>query len=737
MTTVYGAWVPNGTTNQRMRLRVDYTVPTPTAGQTSITVTGSVYVEAGYSFNDSSNTFAWSGSLLGSGSTAKSINVATGGAQQIHTFSQAVTLTDEAQSKYVSFSLTGVDYVGASNVASVTATMTIPAKVVSPPNAPTGATVTRVSDARHDLAWSVSTSGTQPVTSFDLERWSLSTNTYASIGSQPGAARAYSDTGTGADNEYEWRIRSRNAAGVSAWTYFPVVWTTPDAPTNVVANRVGSDLVVSWTINALDATHQDLRSQSSTDGGVTWSAWSWITGHTAFSKTLTTRTVTGGLDPTKLHRIGVVASRSNPNIGIPDLYGYSAPSAPVQLLTAPNAPLLLAPLGVVATNAATVMQWQHRPVDTTAQTAAELQYRLVGGSWTTLTATTAQQLTIAANTLPAGNYEWQVRTKGAHASWSPYSALGSFRVAAPPALTITAPGATVTSNKLTLTVAYSDAQGAAMTGWSADLSQAGQIIETVTGTGATTSIPFQTTLVDGVAYTAQARATSGTGLTSAPANWSGTADFLEPPVPTITAAWDEPNGTTQLVVNAPAPGAGEVAATSMDIQRSDDGGLTWATIAAALPLGAGWGDDMVALNLDAQYRAVSVAALGTRRYSTAATVTTTSQRVWLQSAAGRVWILHDLKVSPTPSQARVMETYLGASAPTAHYGTSRPLSIAVSGVWLDEELVQDEGVLFGVDVFYRDPTGRAFWASVESVPMSEPYSERRDVSLTVERVTHG
>lgn len=734
MTTVYGAWVPNASTNQRMRLRLDYSVPTPTAGQTSVTVTGTCYVEAGYSFEDTSNTFTVSGTLLSASSGAKSINVATGGAQSIHTFSQAVTLTDATQDKTVGLSLTGINYVGASVIASLLAYITIPARAVTVPNAPTGAAVTRVSDTRHDLSWTVTTTTDKPVTSWDVERWDLASGNYAPAANPDGGARAWVDSGTVANNEYEWRIRSRNAAGVSAWVYFPVIWTTPAAPTNVTVVRNGSDAVVSWTINARDATHQDLRVQSSTDGGATWSAWAWVSGHTGFAANLTTRIVSGGLDPVKLHRLGVVAFRSNPS-PVPGLYGYSATSAPLQLLTAPSAPLLLAPLGVTATNQPTVMSWQHRPVDTTAQTAAEVQWRPVGGSWTTITATTAQQVTVAANTWAAGTYEWQVRTKGAHASWSPYSTLASFRVAAPPATAIST-GSSVTSNRLTLTFSYTDPQAAAMTGWRANLSLAGQVIETISGTGPATSATFAALLTNATAYTAQVWVTSGSGLTSAPASWLGTTAFALPPVPTLTAVWDEPTGTVQLVASAPAPGGGEVAATSLRIDRSADG-ATWATVADGLPLGAGVGDDRVPLNIAAQYRAMAKGALGTERSSTIAAVTTATSRAWIQSSRGRISLIHNLAPSATLGQERKLERYLGDESETAHYGRGKPVSVSLSGVLLDAELTQDPALLLGEDVWIRDPTGRALWGSIASVSTSEPYAGRRDVALTVDRVTHG
>lgn len=552
MTTIYGDWKPNATTTKRARLRVDFTVPSPSAGQTSITVTGQVRAGARYSYEDANNTFAWSGTLLGSGSTSKNLDVATDGEQVIHTFSVTVPLTDTSQSKYANFSLTGIDYIGASVVASVTASVTIPARVILAPNAPSSATVARVSDTRHDLAWTATATADRPIASFEVQKWRLSTGAYAPQASVSGSARSYVDNGNHPNDQLEWRIRAVNAAGASAWVYFPAVWTTPAAATNVTVARVGADATVSWTINARDASHQDLRYQSSSDGGATWSEWAWVPGHTGFSATATSRVVSG-LDPVKQHRIGVVSARSNPDLGIGGLYGYSAASAPLALLTAPQAPTPLAPTGTVSSQDAVTLRWRHNAVDTTPQTAAEVEHRLAGGTWTLDTATSAQELTFAAGEWPAGPVEWRARTKGEHADWSPWSAVATFTVAQPPAVAITAPtdGTTIASNRLTATLTYSDPQGAPMVGWRAELYRDGQLRETLTGTGAATLIAFQTPLENGIAYSAKVRVTSGSGLTSAPDEATVTIEFARPTAPIIEAAWDEENGTVQLAANNP------------------------------------------------------------------------------------------------------------------------------------------------------------------------------------------
>lgn len=729
MTTVYGAWTPNSSDNQRMRLLLTHTVPTPAVGATTVTVTGSVKAGAGFGFTDSNNSLANSGSLLGSGSRSVSINVATGGEDEIYTFSKVVTLTTSAQGHTLAFSLTGVDYVGSSLTASVSTTVSIPAQTASAaPSAPTGVSVTRVSDARHDLAWSAS--GT--IADFEVERWRLSNgNTdYYPAATPGGAARAWSDTTSMPNDRAGWRIRARNSAGVSAWVYTSDVYTTPAAATGLSVSRAGSEATVSWTVAALAAASQTIQSRTSADG-VTWTAWADVAGHVGFSAAATSRVITGLVGGTH-YQYRVVSTVTAPTT----LVAYSSATGTLIPLAAPLAPTLTSPTGVVATDAATVMTWIHRTSDGTAQTAAEVQWRLVGGSWTTISGiTTTNATTVTAGTWAAGTYEWQARTKGGHADWSPWSALGSFRVAARPAVAITSPsGATVAGNRLTAVWTYSDAQSAPMVSWRADLSAAGQWVETKTGTGAALTTTFDTIMADGGTYAVTVWAISGTGLTSSGATWSGTADYIDPATPSLSAIWDEPTGTVQLAATNPlGNGTTTDDPVSARIERSTDGGVRWVSL-ADLPLNAGLGDDTVALNVEALYRAVSVSALGAEAFSASEPVITATSRLWLQSDIGRVSLLHNLTMSPDYGHERVTERYLGDELGTAYYGTGRPLSVAVRGVWLDEETTQDRTVVLGRNVLYRDPKGRVFTASLTGMPGDDPRIGWQELSFTAEAV---
>lgn len=174
------------------------------------------------------------------------------------------------------------------------------------------------------------------------------------------------------------------------------------------------------------------------------------------------------------------------------------------------------------------------------------------------------------------------------------------------------------------------------------------------------------------------------------------------------------------------------------IERSDNDGGTWTTIANNLPLGAGVGDDEVPLNTSPRYRAVSISDLGVEQAGDPVTVHTATSRVWLQSDLGKLYILGAVALAPNLGSERTVEDYWEDEYPTAHYGRGASERVQVSGSWYTpEDLAQDLRVALGRDVFYRDPAGRAWWGTVGDVRGSQPWAGRYDLSFDVERVTHG
>lgn len=616
------------------------------------------------------------------------------------------------------------------------------ARLFSAPPAPTGLAVTRQADNRHTITWTLGDTASNRPTSQRIEKWSEWAGGWVLVATVAGSVRSYVDTGNHENDRLRWRVRADNAAGVSGWAYTGYVNTTPYGALSLAAERSGPAAVQLTWQNRHNSTTLTLsvQAQTSSNLGATWSAWADMAGHTGLSQATQSRAVSG-LDAGLWYRfrVATVAPNTAPN---PTLYGYSAASGIIRPAAKPAVPTTLAPSGVVSSAEDVLFRWRHNPTDASDQTAYELRYRTVGDTvWTTLTGTsTATQTRLVPITVP-DLWEWQVRTKGQHADYSDWSALGVFEVLDPPTVTITNPvdGGTWPSNRLTVTIAYSDSTGSSMTGWRAELVDAtDELVEQITG-GPTAPIRFGTDLENHEDYTVRVWVTSGTGLQSLPAETAFTVDFLPPEAPGLDVVWDEPNGISRITVeNYAGDGVTTVDTTHNRVERSTDLGATWVALDPDLPLDVGMEDALVPLGTIVWYRAAAISTLDTEA-TTVVEVTTTSSRVWITGRDGAtLMVLANPSLDIQDGHERVSEMYYGRSKPTPHYGEGRPVTVGVSG-----DLVRDEGYgqdvqpLLGQDVFYRDPTGRAFWASVTSGfgrTMDSGGHQREGISFTVEQI---
>lgn len=256
MPTVTGSWAPNSSAALRGQLLVGYTVPTPAFGDTSITVTGTVYLKAGPTgWSDDTNLLTWSGSLLGAGSKSN-LNVSLQPDQQgpIHTFSKVVTLTSSAQGMTVAFGLSGINSINATP--SVSFNVSIPAQVrVNPVAKPSNAkAVYSPSSDLAALSWGGGNAhrieaSWKPLNGGD---WSA----YTLVGD------SVYESGTSAPvvpgREYSFRILRRVNGINSDWAYTPVIHTviTPNAPSSVaVIQNSDNNHSVRWGFTATSAEH--------------------------------------------------------------------------------------------------------------------------------------------------------------------------------------------------------------------------------------------------------------------------------------------------------------------------------------------------------------------------------------------------------------------------------------------------------------------------------------------------
>lgn len=834
MPTVSGAWAPSSSANARMRLVIEYT---STTSASTVSGSGDVYVEAGYSFNDSDNTFQASGTLISAWSGSKSLNVATGGRQKIHSFTFSHARGSSTASKSMAFALSGVNYVGAT--ASVSASVSIPAvpKPVQPtgvkitrvsltrvritwsggavqqvqvarrltagatsgdwesyayigsgdrssgveydvatgyewvarvarvdqgvwsdwgyystgsallfdaPPAPTGATTTYQSDSKRTTSWAFADSASNRATGMEISGWTQARNTWGAASALAVSARSHVDTSKIVNDRTRYRVRAVNAAGASAWVYGPYVSTTPAAPTGVAASRSGSsNIVVSLTNKALsDAAKIDLLGSSSVDG-VAWSSAAAISGHTGLASGAVGSTISrtiAGLDPAKRWRFYGRASVAEPTA----LSATSSVSNTILLLQKPAAPKATAPVTTQTAGKVVTFQFAHQSLDGSGQTAAEVRYRIDGGAWTTRSVTGSASSMASWAALPAGMLEWQAHTRGAHADWSDWSGVVSLLVAEPPALEITSPtGGEWQSNRLTVTAAFGDASGAAITRYRLILRDgSGTVIEdktvAVTGSPSTIKVTFTAVLTDGVTYQAELIATSGTGLMSEPAVVSVPVAFLLPGLPIVTADWMPESATVTLQVANQEGGPGVAATTSNRVERSGDAGMTWETVADGLAVDATTEDPLPPFRPGLLFRAVAISELGAETASDPVELDTPCGDLWLTGEDGAACRIElDLALQVSYGHTRVIEDYYGQPLPEAHYGEGRPVQWQISGALLKGQgLEQDWRTLLGQDCYLREPGGDAMWVSLQAISHSSQWVAERSIQLTADAVVH-
>lgn len=748
MATTTGNWAPNGSTNKRMQLVVITNVPTPAVGATSVVVTGSVIVKAGYSFNDSNNTFQVGGSLGTSFGGSKSINVPTNGSQTIHTFSQTVSLTSGTQSKTVTASLTRVEYVGLSVTASVTAVVTIPARRYNVPNTPRSVVQTRQADNRRTLAWETSLPGDRPVDSFIIERSTLSTGAYVTVATVSGNARSWVDSANLPNDQVNYRVRARNVAGDSGTATSNNTRTTPAAPTNGKGARKGtSDVVLTWTNNARCANYIDVQASSSTDGK-TWSAMANVSGHVGLSAATTTRTIVG-LDQSKLWRFQVraVAYVNTTSSAAGTLAGTSAVTSAVQLLTRPPAPKLISPSGTFDNQKSLTFRLQENHIDGSDITAAQMQWRAVGGAWSSHVTVPVSGILTSSVLVgkDPGDYEWRAQTKGAHPDWGDWSAASRFTLAERPTVSIVTPtpGQVVPANRVALEVAVYDVQGAAVTSWTRRLKDgAGQVIRENKGNGSRLRYTFPDLLTDLSTYTVEAQATTGTGLTSDWTLVTFSTDFLDPLPPTLEATWFPLDGVAQLTItNTPGVPGASAGAVYNRLERTTDSWETYVVVADQQPLAVGVTDWTVPTNAEVLYRAVAVSNLGVEAVGPDVTLATPSNRAFLSQDGAVLALPYNLALPGQHKPHVALHSFMGRARRVAVYDAVQvpERSVAFQGLVLDYSQEAAFVALLAAPVFYRDPAGRAFWASITSSLNWSPKTPTgwADVSLTVDEVDHG
>lgn len=665
------------------------------SGTSSVTLRLRLYVWTRRSVYDSTNNWALSGNWSGSGS----VNISHGSAASWSTSNRTLIATRTitvsplyggTQRRTFSASLNGINAVP--GTARVSGSFTVPRRPVSAPAAPTNLRVTRNSDGSQSLNWNNTSpgSGARPYDRIQIRRWDTANNTYRTIATVS-TRTSYTDRTTTSNQRYRYAVRANNAAGYSGFAYSDYIATTPAAPTNIRATKNNAgDITVRWSLSGIryhtgveiwaraDGTNQSTRIGYRGPGQTSWT-------HT-------------NPDPsvTWAYRVRVLADNRNGT--------YSSWSPTVQLLTNPLAPTRLSPTGVARDGREPItLTWQHNEVDGTDQTGYEIAHRERGTTtWTYSGRFDSEQ---SSHVLPAETYdngitvEWRARTWGLYEGASPYSNSAYITLSTPPEATILdpEPGSTVAWSSTGVEWAYFDEDNDRQTQWRAELlDSTGDVLETRSGAGDTTSTSFTTVLRDNAEYTIRVQLRDAPGLWSQPDTSTFLVHYPTPPKPVVTGYWDHDTGSVTIEIDNPVPSEteDEVEPVYNDLWRSVNG-VQWALIAARVPLETAITDYIPAVGTVNYYRAIAVSELPSQSESDPATVDTTDTRYWVWVNAGPgfiqgVRVRDNAQVDIDQGRAKELHRFAGRFKPVEFAGCQRSITVGLSARLAPESSTRDD-----------------------------------------------
>jgi predicted outer membrane repeat protein len=415
MAIEWGGW------ENHIRVGIDVSWEAISHGETAATATVKIYTDVDQTWSDT-QTLNFGGSI--SGSTTFSNNQTSGSgaalrATKTYTYNYGSNEYGSSPgSRTFTASLSGA-YNGATPSKSVTSS--IPKRPYGSPAAPTGVTVSRISDTSTKISWTNKDTSGEP---WDLVRvqYDVAANDVwnGDIGTPGGGATSFTWNGSVADNAYRFRVRAENSVGDSAYVETSIIYTTPNPPTSPARSGTTTQSL-SWAIGADQYISYQTEVWRATNG--VWALLATVAqGVTSYSDS------TASINNKTKYKF-----RHKTNGGVQGTL-YSAFSAETSetlgVTSPPAAPTSLDPDGIIINprNAKT-FSWVHNPTDSSAQTAFQIQYRVIGaGAWTTMAKVTSsvQSTTIAATTFTDNSsYEWQVRTWGAATTGGSDAAGGS------------------------------------------------------------------------------------------------------------------------------------------------------------------------------------------------------------------------------------------------------------------------------------------------------------------------
>lgn len=578
MAITWGSWDKRSGNGMRIGYDVSRSKVSSTSSNVKFTI--KIYTQNQYRYSDN-QTITLGGVL--SGTVNYNNSQAANGIKLRATRTYTHTYTDYGQTHTRTASAkVGGAYNG--SAPSVSIRLSVPARPVQAPAAPTGLTVAGAPGDTITLNWTNHHTGTAPVNSVTVRRRILTGSTWSVSAdvTLPGRPTSYTLTSATANRIYEFRVRANNGSGSSAFTAPSTAATTPAAPTEVTSavEPIGGNIGTSWGWDGPADAGYRFEVERSVNGG----AWASV----ATNLPAEARSWADGTP-------GVGANQYRVRVTHTTLASAWTTGNTISTVAPPLAPTIIFPNNdtVDGTRPFTV-RWKHNHGgDGATQTAMQGELRLMTEPPTPWHLMLDLESPDEFWESPGdGNndadvpFEMRIRTRGVPAEGFGPWATTQFTASTTPVVTIApdAPADTVVDLPIVAEWAYQQDEDSPQTQWQADVflddGEGGiaEIVASYSGISDASAVTIDAPLFNETDYGIQVRARSAAGLWSDWATRLFTIDLLPPAEPDVDAQFDHTIGATILTIEPVEPDPAEtVATTAFEVQRQiDDGG--WHTI---------------------------------------------------------------------------------------------------------------------------------------------------------------
>lgn len=636
---------------------------------------------------------------------------------------------------------TGTSAFGNGGTVKVTATLP---RLILAPTAPTWGSTSYVSASRIEITWTNRATARGPYSNLEVQRHNGSK--WQSLITLGATGNKVGDPGFPKNSEVRYRVRAKGPGGTSGWVQGGTLGTTPAYPTNVHAVKSGQSIRVTWTDQAKATNRTRTFIIEDNPDGKGWTQVGTIGG----SATSWTHE---NPDPAVTHQYKVATRITS---GRDHQSAFSAHSNTVQLQAAPKRPTRQQPKDASTYEVGDELrfEWTHNPVDTTAQTAAELAWRIDGGDWHTEEVDSDDHVSVTPETDETrALLEWRVRTKGDHPDWSPWSTTNGPQLSTRPTAVIQQPedGSDLDVSRMKVSWEYEangDEDQLGQSQWRATLSRAdadsGELgeVEQKSGDGTADDMQFDARLDNDTEYTVTVEVENGDGLWSEVDEATVTTDFPTPVLVDVLPRWDRSEGAVSLSFSeVESPDETDHAeADAIDVERRDPEG-DWLLIASGIDTAEAIIDRTPQIG-DVEYRAISRTTLPTERTGEVAVAEWVHDHdpFWVNggSSMSDVCRGRGSEASDSYEVEQTTHQFAGRSRPTPFFGEATEREVTANGRILHvpdmhDVSTRDEWVdllhQFGV-VCFRDCRGRKVFGLLDISFDTKQNTETVQVKVT-------